>query len=368
MATGDLFGGALADLYSRGLDISRDNPWALAQSAFPQAQASRPGITMADLLREAQDYFRGTVKQTQGADAPGADGVAGPTGSAGAPGTPGDLSGGLGYSGPNITGYDPTLAGLGISMTLGHAPGLAGLGAMAAGKALGLGPNANLTYTDENGNLNPAVALYSGISGKFGLPSGFLGFNNSPEGQMAQQLMAAYPQLANDPEFMGSMSVGAHGLGNPTGPTPSPFGLSPVTPNPFADPTPTTPPSPKTGIGVDEPEGGQGTPGSSPPGNTDTGAPGGGGSGAGESGAPFKRGGIVTKPTQHGMKFHPGFARKKGTEVVPIKAHEGEFVVNKNATDAFKPVLSAMNDAIPAQGDSKKFAAAMQDAKDFFDV
>lgn len=110
------------------------------------------------------------------------------------------------------------------------------------------------------------------------------------------------------------------------------------------------------GVGVGGPGGTAGTAG--------TGGVGGGPTGGAES----YRGGPVSR--RKGPKdTHKGFARKKGTEIVPIKAHEGEFVVNSAATQAARPQLEALNALIPPPPRNKQDLAAIMDAaKKYFDV
>jgi hypothetical protein len=363
------FNGALADLYSRGLDISRDNPWALAQSAFPMAQAQRPGITMEDVIGQARDYFSGRQANAIGQDTTVSSAVQDAANQMGS----GTIAQG-GYANPTVTGYDPAMAGKALGV-LGGVPGSPfGLASslFSGAKALGLAGQSNLA--DEQGN--PAAALYSGAFSKFtGLPSGFIGLTPDAQGFAARAALAENPNLVNDPEFMGNIAftglgigrggregeTGAMGLGAQAAFDAASQGLSPYGGNP-----PATPPDSDPYGGNKDDTGLNGPPGATPGQGPGSGV----GPGPGESGGPgdtggFKQGGIVA--AKHGMKFHPGFARRKGTEVVPIKAHSGEYVVNKEATDTFKPVLEAMNSAVPADG-GKRLETAMTAAKDFFDV
>lgn len=87
-----------------------------------------------------------------------------------------------------------------------------------------------------------------------------------------------------------------------------------------------------------------------------------GGTGVGASGQAYRGGPIADKR-------HKGFKRSKGSHVVPIDAHEGEFVVNANATKAAKPALEALNSLIPSNPRNREdLEEIVKRAAKYFDV
>ena len=324
------FGGALADLYARGFDVSRENPWALAQASFPAAAKSRPGITMDYLLTQANDYLKG-IPQTPGSTLQ-------PT-----PGTPPpsslllddlsvDMSGAPGSAGPGgpgpgqVTGVSGQAIGLGLG-ALGTAAGVPGMISFAPGigqlgtgfdlsaQLAGLLPE-NLTVTTEQG-LQPAALSHtpSSVMGLIGsLIGAAFGLNDAPTAVTADPA----------PENVGPEGLSTVGL---TGPPPG-----------WTDPAQIT-----MGAG-DAPAGG-----ASPS-----------GPGPGESGPAGDEGAGGQAPKRGGM------TKGSRDKISKTRVHGQEFVMNARATDRFRPALEAMNAVIPA--DSKHLAQVMDKAKRFFDV
>lgn len=347
---GSFFGGALADLYSRGMDISRENPWALAQSSFPAAAKAQPGITMDQLLGMARDYLHGiqrppaaTMRPDFGVDMPSPTlgPESDPAGNApvGALSNPGAIG--------QVTGVSGQTMGLGLG-TLGSAMGLpgaiaavpgmmtgpTGLGMVAPGVGLsgqlaGMLPE-DLTMTTEEGPV-PAAMM--------GLPTSSLG------------LLGALVSMAMGNQ--GPVAVTASPAPEDVGPEALTVANTPAANAGWTDTTGLTSNDPgQAGIGDSGSTpgggpGGSGTSGGSGPG----GAPGPGESGTG-TGESLRRGGITKGKTNKPSK---------------TKVHGQEFVVNAKATDKFRPQLEAMNALIPADN-GRGLDQLVEKAKKFFDV
>lgn len=355
-----IFGSALADLQTRGVDFAPEAPWALVRSAFPEAVRQQPGATLDQIMRDARIYL-GAEQAPPPApppipEAPSSAVQAGMgSGNAAPPG-----------AGPaGITGYDPGLASLALGAlgSVPTAPAGFGLGkaTLAALTSMGLGPSSNMV--DEQGN--PVAALYEGIAGRLGLPSGFV--SGGRPGAIAA--LAANPNFVNDPEFMGfagpfseavsgrdtdrSGETGAMGLGAQAA-----FDAVAAGKSPFTDAPQTTPPAfqGRTGIGVDE-----GSPTGTPPSTdpTESGvapdgpgtgqgpAPGSGATGQGGTGTGTGTGtdGGPSGATGDGPYHFGGTVRGRGDQSITAKG--GEFVMNETAANAFRPWLEALNTMVP---------------------
>lgn len=354
-----IFGSALADLQTRGVDFAPEAPWALVRSAFPEAIRQQPGATLDQVMRDARIYLGAEQAPPPQAppipEAPSSAVQAGMgTGTVAAPG-----------AGPaGITGYDPSLVGLGLT-ALGSMPGApAGIGlgkaALSLAGKMGIGPASNMV-DDQN---NPVAALYEGIAGRLGLPSGFV--SGGRPGAIAA--LAANPNFVNDPEFMGfagpfseavsgrdtdrSGETGAMGLGAQAAFDAVGRGDSPYGPTPTQGPVPSF--QGRTGIGVDE-----GTPGTPPstdptesgvapdgPGTGQGPAPGSGATGQGGTGTGTGTGdGGPSGATGDGPYHFGGVVRGQGDQSITAKG--GEFVMNQTATHAFRPWLDALNTMVP---------------------
>lgn len=337
----DFFGSALADLYARGMDINRENPWALAASAFPMAQRSQPGITLEQLTSAARGYLQ---PQPTAAPSPQLGGN-----------TPADALqalDGLGMTSPDVgMSTDTSLGGRAAALAaLNDSLSPASLTLNAMGMLAGpFGPiGAKLAKEAMRAHLKGAIDAEMGIPG-VGAPMGQapgLGIG-APGSLAAGNISVTGVPTGAVPGSLGSVSIGLDGPGAAPGPGP---GIGSVP-------------------GVSGGTGPGGAPGGADAGVGAGSAPGAGdsaGDAGGASGA-YKKGGIVTKgksAAKHGEKYHPGFDRAKGTHIVPIKAHEGEFVVNSKATKAARPALEALNHLIPPEGLDKLMAKGRR----FFDV
>lgn len=393
---------ALAGLYSRGLDVNA--PEQVVDLAYPRAGSAqlRQGHEQ-ELMRALQMFRAGqepgrpdmVTPPPYWVDESTMPGGASNTGT-GALGDPGSAN----VTGPNaalgMTGLGVALAGAGFP----GLPGVAGqvvsnLGSvMNAGRTLGgnnvLG-NQTMTALDPEGNPINVAALRTGffdslLASMRGQPT--LAFTNNPD---LASFVAQNPNMVNDPESMNALTaqglkfgnVASEGVGRGLGFTeggphpafgfagfnapsqnPSPYGQTPSI-QARGDESNSPPAGPPAGPPAED-DGGMGGVGSGPAGPAggvgNSGSPGEGVGAAGGGPAGLKKGGII-KDT------HKGFARRKGTEVVPIKAHEGEFVVNRDATRAARPQLEALNRMIP-DGASKRegLDELVKRAGKFFDV
>jgi len=323
MLPGNIYGTALADMYARGMDINPDNPWALAQSTFPLAQRTQPGITPDQLLSGARNYLTQQPMPT-----------------------PGPMS----SPQESLSALDQLMPGM-TSPDVNMSPDVSFAGRSAALSQLSnsLSP-ANLTLDAMGFFAGPVAPILAALRSamKFDLNRNIVeeGQNITNEGNLA----GVSPMAENDP-VLSAVAMGLPVAGDPSS---SPVGAPTGAPGPGIGGVAGTP----GGTGPGGAPGGAGAPG---PGPSGTGGP------AGDVGE-FKKGGMVRKPkgkpTQHGQKFHPGFARNKGSHVVPIKAHEGEFVVNSQATKAARPALEALNYMIPPEGLDKMIGKANK----FFDA
>jgi hypothetical protein len=262
--------------------------------------------------------------------------------------------------GPATVGQAADMSARG-SMVPGAIPGIVGtgpgshLGAVsnAALAALGLAaPSPQALFTGTNFaagklaglNVDPTTGLPVGSQAFRGLAadpmfSQFIDMNLPPQGPFAVRASLA-PRFGATPGSPSSNPAGMHAdptaptgftssnvvdaQGNPMGaatgnPTPNStnFGASAANDTGISDPG-------VVGLGFGEP-------------GTGTGSAGGGGgvgAGGGTSGEGFKKGGIIHKPKS-----------KKGgkDDAVKVKAHAGEFVVNKKATDKHRGLLEALN-------------------------
>lgn len=328
------FPSAIADMYSRGIDVSRDNPWAIAASAFPAAQAVNPGITMEELVTQVKNYF--TPQPA-------------PKSTPRPPAVP-------------VLIDDPTLA---LQALEGLSPGEAGPVGMSDDTSLG-GRAALATALESNTHpATIALGLMAALAGPLG-----------PVVSAGKKAM----MMHNLAEIDAAMGVGPPGSPGPTGGPPGTAG-PPGSPAPGTNVTidavpvgavpgnlgqvSTTPsgeaPAPGPGIGdvsgVPGGTGPGGAPGAAGPGSEGAPADGGAGasgpSGEGESsGSDFRRGGVV-KDRQR---------RKGGKE--RINAHQGEFVVNRAASKAFRPELEALNALIPPEA----LDSLVEKGRKFFDA
>jgi len=347
MLPGNIYGTALADMYSRGMSISPNNPWALAQSTFPMAMQTQPGITPEQLISGARNYLTQQPMPTFGPMS-----------------TPQESLSALDQLMPGMTGPDVPMS---EDTSLG--------GRIAALNALN-------DPVGVPGIALSAMGLFSGPFGPIGAKVAKSAIKWHLNREIQKEIEAILGKAAEpDLPMAGNRDVAPTGdptaPGAPDAPDDGPPGSVSI-----GDITAT---DPATGLSMGGlTAGGQATAGD-PSGAAAAGAAAaaaageGGSTGvgtgegpAGESGGvgggAYKKGGIVKKPkgkpAQHGQKFHPGFARNKGSHVVPIKAHEGEFVVNSQATKAARPALEALNYMIPPEGLDKLIGKANK----FFDA
>lgn len=380
---------ALQGIYGRGLDVSA--PDSLVDAAFPRSSSATllQGHT-PDLLRGAQMFMGGQAPQRPDMVRPnplwyeesgsGTDSGVSPANAMG-----------------QVTGFDPTTAmialqaaaavpGTGMVGTIAGIPGILSSLAQTFGFDPNFGLPSNMTQNTPEGPINVSAtytglinALSNAINGRANFVSvdpttgqtmpafsqneitmgtglgpghpafGGQGFNAMGEGPTGGggKGYGGYGGLSGDPNAPGAINFGfAQARGDEGNPGP---------PGPPADAAPTGPP------GSDD--GGMGGVSSGAAAGSSAGTASGDSSTGGDpGGSTYKKGGVV-------KDVHKGFARKKGSEVVPIKAHEGEFVVNKEATKAARPALQALNALIPPPPRSGKDLASMiKEAAKYFDV
>lgn len=420
------FRAALQNIYGRGMDISSEAPWQVLDQAFPRAGSAqlRQGHD-ADLMDAARMFMSGQTPQKPEmreraplwSDDPSesSGGVAGGTDAMSPSSAIGAVSG---YTGPATSIFGSVMGGpfSGIPSA-----GLAGLTALASGRAgvpgfsldisnpisrglesafplsqkgsegkmesaVPVSPSffntafttpANLqaaivgainqgnTVSDNalEGGITPSQAQADAISSALqalaqGLPtvSPGMGMNSgTAPGQASQHGSESFAMNALGPSLRGFSETSNLSEGGKLGeggrlstPAVDPdvnFDFDPSTNAPPAD---------------DGTSGPAGPAGSGPAGG---GAPGGtsGGTSTSGSGDAFKKGGVV-------RDTHKGFARKKGSHVVPIDAHEDEFVVNANASRAARPQLEALNSLIPGDAKREDIADLVKRAAKYFDV
>ena len=323
----NIYGTALADMYSRGMSFSPNNPWALAQSTFPLAQQTQPGITPEQLISGARNYLTQQPMPTPGPMS-----------------TPQESLAALDQLMPGMTGPDVPMSD---DVSFG-------------GRAAAL--------TSLNNPVSPAN-LTIGLMGTLAGPFGPLGAKIAREAikyhlnkTINEEIQQRAPRFdivdpgkdiaESDPPGLAGLSPLAENdpaLNDAINAPPGVVTVGDVTGGPVGDAAAAAAAGEGGNTGVGTGEGPAGESG-------------------GVGGGAYKKGGIVKKPkgkpTQHGQKFHPGFARNKGSHVVPIKAHEGEFVVNSQATKAARPALEALNYMIPPEGLDKLIGKANK----FFDA
>lgn len=368
---------ALQSIYGRGLDVSA--PDSLVDAAFPRATSARllQGHS-SDLMRGAEMFRSGQAPNRPDMVVPGSTWMEDGEGGTDSGVSPANAVG-------QITGFDPTTAmialqvasavpGTGPVGTIAGIPGaLSGLASML-GVSPTFGLSGNMTQNTSEGPVSVAPT-YSGLMSA--LANAFSGKSNfAAVDPSTGQMTTAAPQpgiTMGIPGTPGHPAFGHQGFNAPSQ-TPNPDGNINITGAPRGDNAPTGgPPGPPGPPGVGPPgldDGGMGGVPSGPagPSGPGPGDPSGTGPGGPASSSDMKKGGVVSG-RKSPKDTHKGFARKKGTEVVPINAHQGEFVVNKNATNAARPELEALNRLIP-DGSNKR--AALEDlvrnAAKYFDV
>lgn len=413
------FSQALMSLQNRGLDVSA--PDQVLDLAYPRVGSSaqlRQGHEQ-ELMRALQMFRAGQSPEQPGLITPP------PTWQDSDIAGSADSTVGNPTAANQVTGFSPQLALQGAALGLSPAPGIPGAIGTIAGLATsslpgfpnvnplslaGVNPNGNLTLQTDQGPLSAVLNQGSIQAAARAALAGNPTLTSSLDPSLAAAIQAN-PSLMSDPQFMSAVlgkdsplqgqTIGSALFGfnsdismppasphpafgfagfNPPGPEPNPQGGFNVFGDPNPNPTMTGLEGGKTAeggktfsdtnlaldvaAGTSSPGGpaGPGAPGDA--GVAGGAAPGGssGGTSTSGSGDAYKKGGVV-KDT------HKGFARRKGSEVVPIKAHEGEFVVNKNASDAARPELEALNRLIPdGSGKRQSLADAVSAASKFFDV
>ena len=369
-------------LQGRGFDPS--NPWWLTDTAFPQDSAAKlRGAYGQDLLESARLFLNGQRPAGPGPATQVPSVYQDDTGS----GT--DSGVGPANATGQITGFDPTTAmialkvasavpGTGMIGTIAGIPGVLSSLASMFGMGQNFGLQGNLTQNTPEGpiSVSPTYSgLLSALSNAFNGRSNFVSVDPTT-GQtmpalaetitMGTGLGPGHPAFGNQgfnaqgegPTGGGGKGYGGYGglSGDPNAPGAINFGFAGNRGSETTD----APASGDDGTGTGPGPGvsGEGGPGSA-----------GDAGGAGTAGGVTQyRGGPVSK-RKPPSNTHKGFARKKGSEVVPIKAHEGEFVVNKSATQAARPELEALNALVPPPPRNKADLASMiENAKKYFDV
>lgn len=402
------FRAALQNIYGRGLDIGSEAPWQMVDQAFPRAGSAQLRQTHdQDLLDAARMFMSGQAPQKPDMVTPpptwyddpsqdggtGQGGGVGPGGIVGAHGPATSIFGSV-MGGP-LSGA-PAAAVAALTAALSGGLTLPGIGKIDMQNPVSRAfENAfPLGRVDSEGKVNPQVPVSPAFfNSAFTTPTAFAeaianaqmnadAFSESelsvdvpsPDPSPQGVVNSARAALANDPNNQsvspfstpqGHPAFGFQGFNAPSQ-SPAPYGDTPSvrgdggklgldTPDPDQnfdfDPAAGTSSS-GTGTGTGT---GAGVSGGAAPGGSS------GGTSTSGSGDAFKKGGMV-------HDTHKGFARKKGSHVVPIDAHEGEFVVNQAATKAARPQLEALNSLIPPDAKREDIAALMDKASRFFDV
>lgn len=353
---------------TQALGGQQANPWLLALMAMRQAQGNpnwSPGAQnpeYSELVSDLQDWQPGMKsfpsairreeasrqERSQQMDAlmRALENVVPPGGQ--------PSGGGVGAPGQGqVSGFSPGAISTGLS-ALGAVPGATpnpfGMvsNALSVADFLGLMPTTeSLTQSTPAGqqdvmSVNMPTGILSALNGL--LASLGIGDESDAPGIANVAAVAQSHGLMGNTMGITDAEIAAAIAENTTSPSPTNAGwvdtdqltmnVDPVTGEPTA---PNAPPNTDTNPGLDPgPVGppGVGAPGTGPggTGGTGTGGPGGPGAPGPDGTGQAKRGGIT--------KGRPG-------KQSPTKVHGQEYVVNHRATQAFKPMLEAMNQIVP---------------------